>query len=411
MLPKAVPWIFFGLRILVPARHSALVKGNSKSKIFPLKQKNLVETDVLADKELAGDDIRPQLSNRLYFHRICVITLILQELLAEQPELTQARKVLNWMGIIILVICSIYLRACYNKYVVVHQLLNGLVQMEQNMKQYWKRTGKGITESANLIMAFSSAPVALTFPAAYVIGLHWSNPCEKTSLIGYWLLGTRDKNQSWIYTVGKYGVFILNHWVWTMGILAAVLCLCCIQALSTVSLRQSLDAFWNLESSENKLSVYQKSTTYRQIQLLSGLHNEVQSKEIMSVVSVFPCFLIPMATMILLRFPWTSENFMLMAIAAYVLVDSIIAVLFVLGGQAGVWIDSKVLLEKVGQLNVSRVVAFSTRESRWQKRFWKSCGNLIKVKFGASNFVDEETPLNCLNCAISFTVQLLLLEQ
>lgn len=73
---------------------------------------------------------------------------------------------------------------------------------------------------------------------------------------------------------------------------------------------------------------------------------------------------------------------------------------FGFGGQTGMWSDWRALFERRNHLNIDRYKKQAGWERKWQQRFWESCRNLVKLKFGVSNSVEEETPLNCVKAGL-----------
>lgn len=404
MLPKYIQRIFRLYGCLVSAGHCTPLKWNWKTQSLCMAKKPYINKP-----EIGRGLIQEFLKRPLHvsLHRICVPILILQECVTLNFN-SALSKALNWLAILVLLVYSIHINACFDKSEEIIAYTKGLHQFSARMNQYWSSKKRGIIQKANLLIAITTIPVALSFPPGYVFGLHWFNPHGRTSLIGYWLLEEDDGFRAFAI---KLALFLLNLWVWAAGLSVTAFCVGGIQALCTISLRDSIHLFCNMEKSDGMLSWYQKATVYRQVQLLGGLHNDVQSGAIMGVIIAAPLFIIPMGTMITIRFPWTSENLLLLVISGYLTWAATVSGLFIIGGQAGVWKDSNMLVEMVDKLSIKNLISGSSsrQERKWRKIFWRSCRNLIKVKFGSSNFVEEKTPLNCLNCAISLTVQLLLL--
>lgn len=91
------------------------------------------------------------------------------------------------------------------------------------------------------------------------------------------------------------------------------------------------------------------------------------------------------------------------AIFAVASIDAGAALLIVFGGIVGVYVES----ERVRGMEL-HFLPYNTKGRKLMKKFWKSC-QLIKIKFGASHFVEQVTPLLCMDFAISLAVQMLLL--
>lgn len=341
---------------------------------------------------------------QLYLHRGAILTLISQEILAGQ-SIPFSSKILHWLVIVALITHNMHYQGSLENCSEIAQYLNGLLKYGDKMMPYWIDRRRHLTENMNLLFCLGCAPSVIIVPVGYVFGLHWFNPYEKTSLVGYWLLGKYDNLWGMII---KLIIFFFNFWFWTVGSCAVAFCIGGVQALFTISLRDSIRTFWNLESNFDKLSFYKRSVLYREVQVLSALQTEIQSGYPMTILIGVVPVLISAFLLVAIR---SAENLTLVLFSLYMATLCVIAVLFVVGGQAGVWTESERMFKDLGRLLVQRRVTGThiTKEVKWKERFWKSCRNLIRVKFGINNFVEEETPLNCLNCAISITVQLLLL--
>lgn len=86
--------------------------------------------------------------------------------------------------------------------------------------------------------------------------------------------------------------------------------------------------------------------------------------------------------------------------------DGVANNMVLLEGMVSMCAYSKIVLERAKYLTVDFV---SRREKLLIKKIWRSCDK-IKVKFGDSNFLEELTPLRCLDFSVDMTVQLLLLS-
>lgn len=130
----------------------------------------------------------------------------------------------------------------------------------------------------------------------------------------------------------------------------------------------------------------------------------------MTVLIVAAVIIQSLSTTTLVRLTWSLGNFPDIAVFSIIWVDATLACVVCVGGLAGVYSQSL----KVHQKMRAKIRSFTTMPTRkmmnlkWYQRFWKSCP-LIKIRFGGFNFVDRETPLNCIHMANELAVQLLLL--
>lgn len=226
-------------------------------------------------------------------------------------------------------------------------------------------------------------------------------------IFAYWLLMKSETSQELLL---KLGVFFLNYWIWSIGVLAAIFCIGYIQCLFTVSLRDCIHTFWNVETNSRHIPFAIRATIYRQIQLLANLQTDVQAGSMMTLFLLVVAFAFSINVVLILRFPWTTENTVLIILAIYLICLCVVGALFILGGHANVWIDSRKMFEKLDRLRITKFRRPNGGgDWKLQELFWKSCRNLIKVKFGVNNFVEKDTPLNFMQCIVSLTVQFLLL--
>lgn len=88
------------------------------------------------------------------------------------------------------------------------------------------------------------------------------------------------------------------------------------------------------------------------------------------------------------------------------MVDGFSTFMILFGGMVSMCAKSKTLLRQAkgvtGELS-------SKKEKMLNKKLWRSCDK-IKVKFGDNNFLEELTPLRCLNASAEMTVQCMLLS-
>lgn len=341
-------------------------------------------------------------------HIITTLVLIGQQALPASHE-NWASKILNFLALAILPVYSIHLLVSQTKCEEIVCYINGLLEFLERMQPHLNVVRRKFTEKVNILLALGLAPSALIIPAGYVFGLHWLHPYDKKSLVGFWLLGNIETSFKGIML--KFLVLIFNYWIWTIGIVAGVCCVGSIGCLSTILLRDCIRAFRQLECNPGSVNFEERAKLYRSIQILGNLQTEVNSGILTAILIFNPIMALSMTIVVINHLPWTANNATVILLCAYIALNAFIAIIFLVGLQAGVWSESKSLLEKLAKLILIRQGVLQRLELKLQKQFWKSCRNLIKVKFGANNFIEDETTLNCLNCAISFTAQLLLLKR
>lgn len=364
-----------------------------------------------------GDDIpkvRIQFRLQLILNKIFLFCLICQEVNSELRKLSSATttKIINWFAILTLTAYNVCLHVCNSK---TYEIVKFTTELFSFLEKH-----KFNSNSGNLQQSFMKEKLAKYFgllakfaivviPAGYVFGLHWQHPEEKVSLVGNWLMGYLETT-SGIGMILKIIVFLVNYLPWQANVVAAAFCICGIQMVCTILLIDCLQTFWKLES-DNVKPFSERTVIYRELQLIGTLQTDVQAGALMSMIILIATFDIAISSSMVVRLPWNQENIIMILLFAYIALGCVLGVLVILGGHAQVWEESKNMFRNLDRLLVKRRMLgmrYSRTEYKWQKRFWLSCRNFIKVKFGVHNFVENETPLNCLNCAIGMGVQILL---
>jgi len=272
---------------------------------------------------------------------------------------------------------------------------------------------KPLTEKADLIFAQLMVFTAIIFPVVFLYGLHWWKPC-KVSLIGYWLLSECFENHADQISVGilkglwnflvKAMVFIFNHWIWSFGVNTIVFVMGIFQILCTLTLRDYLLVFLGKDLS-NISKMYTNCLMYRIIQILALLTNVILNKTLACLVFA-SIAIASLGLSLLVRLEWNHGNLTALAMSLIMVVDSLLALLVLLGGMVDVYLESRnafqVLMKKL-HCNVPR------RQRMYLQKFYTSC-RPIRINLGSDNFLDALTPLTCLNCAANLTVQILLIS-
>lgn len=341
-------------------------------------------------------------------HKVATLILLAQVVFARSQESrTSAEKILRLLLSIISFGFHAQLHFCEKRSNTIAALVNGLLEFAVGMSTNWKCRARRVTDKVNIFIAMLGPSAIVVVPVGFAISLHWFNPYKPT-LIGYWMLS--DKESLSLYgVVIKLGMLMFNYWFWTVGELAALVCIVSVQILSTILLRDCIHTFWNVEVND-MVTFCRRAKIYRQIQLLGCLQNEVQAEILLPVIMFCLTLILPTSLVLVIQQPWTHANMPTIILFSYVAGICAIAIVFILGGLAGVWSDSKTLFENLDRLNVGRHRSLFQKDQKWQQKFWRSCRNLIKVKCGMNNFIEEQTPLNCLNWVVALTVQLLLVQ-
>lgn len=301
-------------------------------------------------------------------------------------------QILLCMTLTILVVHNVELRATQQHPEEICSYVNGLFHFLDQMKLHHPDKRRGFVEKMNIFFTLTLIPTAFVVPIGYVFGLHWFHPHGKPSLMGFWLLG---EGETACRLPIKLAIFASNLWVWTSGLYASIFSFGILHSLCTICLRDCIHVFWNMEVNPRCNSIVKSLETYRQIQVLGNLQTDILAGTMMTVFLVGPTICTTLSLVVMLRLPWTSGNIVPVLLNAYIAFICTMAVIFSVGGQAGLWSDSRQMFVKLDRLNAARKDGKGRLERMLHERFWKSCRNLMKVKFGVNNFVEKVTPLSC----------------
>lgn len=114
-----------------------------------------------------------------------------------------------------------------------------------------------------------------------------------------------------------------------------------------------------------------------------------------------------MGIALLIRLPWTPENTTILSFAGTVVFECALIDVTSLGCL------SKLYVKSISTFDDLEKILHSSRrknkvEFKWKQRFYKSCG-AFKARFDPLNYLDEETPLICMDLVANLTVNVLLL--
>lgn len=147
---------------------------------------------------------------------------------------------------------------------------------------------------------------------------------------------------------------------------------------------------------------------YRTLQYLGILQNEILQRVLLTSV-IFSSIFTQSCTCALLVSTYNSiTNWFELALVTVTVVNTFPILLVLLGNLASVYVISKKCLQTQ---NKEMLCTFTGNMSkiRAERKYLRSC-QCIKVGFGDLNFVDQTTPLNCIDFTNNLTVQILLLQ-
>ncbi|CAL8146090.1 unnamed protein product [Orchesella dallaii] len=361
-------------------------------------------------------------TNFLYYLHTSALILMLIQLMLD-TETSNFTKLPTFFSVICLIMQNLYLHIgrIHNHDIVLY--INGLFQLMERQERIEIKSHRrviepkmNILEILNRLFAYALKITVTLTPLVFVYGLHWSDS-NKSSLVGSVMLKygkinmeTEDTLKTSVKMILKVFLFLFNHYLWAAGLYALAVFMNWFHNLGTFILRCSLKKY--LHNCLHNGKVYptaQETLVYREIQVLSILNNII-NQTVIFVLTTGVIFLLALCLTATIRLEWHMEHMLAVAFFGIISIDCFLFLLVCVGGMVGPYVESRKALETLKRQHPSS--GFARRGSRysfrWLQRYVKSCF-LIKVKMGKDNFLEELTPLNCVNLAISVTVNILLL--
>lgn len=149
----------------------------------------------------------------------------------------------------------------------------------------------------------------------------------------------------------------------------------------------------------------QKLATYRHLQLVTNLCNDVLKSGIVPATIAGPVTVFGISLAVVTYLFSKQGNVYFLLLMVTICVETAFYLIFSLRGLGQVYDLS------VRSLQISRMHIIAVRggmDRKWARQFVKSCP-VIRMKFGGNNFVEMLTPLNCINHATQIAVQIILL--
>ncbi len=323
-------------------------------------------------------------------------------------------KIFGWLSFLLLMTTSIVLHITRIDGPTLGIFLNNIIDISKRITN-----APGLaTYKAKLQLL--SVPILLfsghIFGPILVFGFHWKQPC-KASFVGYFLLEechtSSPEDNLDIITVIRRGVaksvtFIGNILMWNLGGSCAGFIFTVCFIISPI-VQQDIIQFMRKQLLLNNPKVYGSGLSmYRQLQILNTLYNETQK---IALGATMVCS--ALWTSIGLAFVVSSlkggqrkANGLVFATFGLSCSNCTFALVIVLGVMLAVSIKSERYLKDVSKLELMPL----SREKRLGiRRYSKSCAKL-KIQFGENNFLENLTPLRCLDWAANIAVQILLVS-
>ncbi len=292
--------------------------------------------------------------------------------------------------------------------------VNGIIQISKSIKEMeneFLESKNSLIKKLDFAFAAVLAPNVSIYPFVFVFGLHWFTPC-KPSLAGFPLIPECSNldtfTGSWMWNAAvKFAVSLANHWSWTAGVFSVAYCSAGILVLCVLSFGDFVQIFRQMSSSESDDKIYETGLFYRKLQVMGCLCNEVQQSDLMLVILFAGTLQLTIGTTAAFWVSWTSENAVGLALYGVCMYDMVLLLLICVGAMAEIFEEYEQALHGLKRRGM-RHTHSGCRLRKWKERFYLSC-TPIKFKYGRFNFVDRQTPLNCLMFAVTQSVSLILL--
>ncbi|CAL8068156.1 unnamed protein product [Orchesella dallaii] len=261
--------------------------------------------------------------------------------------------------------------------------------------------------------------VSLTLtPVIFIFGFHWTNPCRST-ILAWWVIpecisifrNSESLLLQFGMLLGKFVVLAVNYYIWAKSFCTFSYGVAGIQTLLILKLNWVIKIFGRTCNNKNAVA---KSigNLYREIQVLGLLYNNIVQNAFL-IVTILLLFCMSVAFTVLIRMDWTMKNALELAWFSVVGFNCILYFMVCVGGgMISIYTQTKKIVDNLKRRQPSSSDLKVTREKRledkWYKRFAGSCLP-IRIKLGGSNYLEELTSLRCMECAVDWTIQLLLL--
>lgn len=154
-------------------------------------------------------------------------------------------------------------------------------------------------------------------------------------------------------------------------------------------------------------SNFERLVKYRYIQVAANLCNEIQQRVLVPIMLGGSTVVAGVSLAIFVITPRTSENLLVLVMMGFTYVDTALFMTFGIREFAVIHEFSKKVETKV---KASLNSIFRITERKWTMRYVRTM-RAIKMKFGGNNFVEKQTPFQCLSHAMQISVQTLLFDR
>ncbi|CAL8136888.1 unnamed protein product [Orchesella dallaii] len=369
-----------------------------------------------------------------YVYSMSALAIMLQILFHEFVANLKIRQeniliqILTAYTIILVPVSLAYVKVCVTRASELISFINGLFYLKNSSQENsspQKNTAwhSNPLQKINVLFAWGLFIFLRAFPAMIVFGFHLDNPCKST-LLGWWALPecfSNDFSQfngnlilKVLMGLPKFGVLFINYLIYSHGFICICFGMNAINILGVLMLQKNLQ---RLVSSSHQLQYMKNSSigmVYRELQLLAILGNLILQNSLLIVV-VATIFSASISSTVLIQIELTSMN---IVATVFFLINGLGSMVFLTICVGGVMVPinarSKEFLENCKRQRCYDHTSLVTSEfrltQRWLVKFFKSCVPL-KTKLGESNFLENLTPLRCIDSVFQITIQLLLLTK
>lgn len=161
-----------------------------------------------------------------------------------------------------------------------------------------------------------------------------------------------------------------------------------------------------------KLPLAQLTGDYRTLQILGIIMNELQQKTLLTVAVVGSIILGSVSGAVFIQIFKTAASYtkkdVLLALLLSLISGSGMTLVFVVGGLAYINLNSRELLNTTRRVMASKY--YARQEYKVLKRVSRSFA-CIKAMFASLNFIEQSTPLTCIQFSNELMIQFLLVVQ
>ncbi len=361
------------------------------------------------------------LTQRTYFNYCAALVQFLQIYLKAKQGIRSSDLVIGLFALLAILATTSFINICRKNGRLWEEYQNNLFAFQEkyNRKKEFKKhynakhfaLATSTIETLNMLFVPGFVVTGALLPFMLVLGVHWSNPC-KPSLLGYFILKEcfdEADNLTGLFRnacaiLVKLIVYVVNLWVWSFGENGCHYIFVSLLMFGAMMTRESIEMFW--QQYKHSTNIYRDALVYRQLQIINILGNVLQK----SCLGLFICVVTLAFSMNFslligsISGQQQESNIIMVLMFAAVSSNTMALLLVLLGGMVEVHKQSKYTIEAGKRLKSTH-----TKYHGWTKRFWKSCP-ILKTKFGYGSFLEELTPLRCVDLGFGLTVQFLLLS-